>query len=228
MSLKFLALLFVSVCLVWVAGCSKHKAPSTDAEDNTFYSMYRDIYRAYNKIPLDSTNIQLKNYLARFPENTDAWAFYGNTLFRLGQDKDAALAYHKAIDGDNEKGIYYSGLGTVLNAENELDSSEKYLLKALALKDSSPYTTLNLSMLYLKQNNKEKSLAFADSTLHRAPSSAAVLAGLSFVYFALNEPQTGNEKYSLAVQNGLKDTAAFTNVLNGKMKIEDYYRINSN
>jgi len=227
MGLKFLPFPVICICMLLTIGCNRHKAPSTDVEDNHFYSIYRDIYRNYNKIPLDSTNRQLRDYLAEFPENSDAWAFYGYTWFRLDSDAQAVMAYRRAIAGDDQKAAYYAGLGTAFNVQNKLDSAEECLLKALALRDSSPYTTLNLSMLYLKRNDREGSLAFADSTFLRDRSSPLILAGLSFVYFALNQPEQGTEKYSLAVKNGLKDTTSFKDVLNGKMKIENYYRLNS-
>lgn len=212
---------------IMATSCGGRRAPSNDVEENRFYSAYRDIYRAYTNIPVDSTNRQLETYLKEFPENANAWAFYGNTCFRLGKDSEATLAYQKAIQVDDGKAYYYSALGTVFNAGNELDSAEKYLLKALALNDSSPFTFLNLSMLYLKRHDRGKSIAFADSSFFRNRSAPLILAGLSYIYFALSEPEKGNEMYGLAKQNGLKDTTRFDQVLRGEVKIDDYYRINS-
>lgn len=224
--MKSIAAIFICMdALLGITGCI-NKKPSTDPGENKFYSVYRDIYYSYKKIPVDSTRAKLEAYLSKFPENSDAWAFYGNVCFKTGDYEKARTAYLRAIREDKGKGTYYSSLGAVYGIEDKIDSAEKYLLKGVELKDSSGYTLLNLAMLYRHKNEPGKAIEYADAASLKNDSSALVCAGLSYVYYQLGEAQKSAALAQYARLFGLSDTAGLNNVLNGTSTIDDFYRKN--
>ena len=189
-------------------------------------SEYKAIYESYRKLPADSVEQKLNAFLKKYPDNYAGRSFYAWILFELGQLDSSLDAYKQLIALAPQKAEGSAGAGAVYNTLNQNDSAENYLLRAISLRDSSPYTFLNLSVLYMKKNESLKSFAFADSCLLKGDSVASILAGLSFVYHKQNEKAKSALFYSRAVKSGLKDTASFNKVLNGEMKIEDYYRKN--
>lgn len=206
-------------------GC-RPRSPSHENEENKYLKDYRDIYYSYKKIPIDSTKARLQSYLYEFPENADAWAFDGNVYFKTGDYPKARVAYLRAINADRSKGIYYSSLGTVYGAENQIDSAERYLLKGVEMRDSSGYTLLNLAMIYKHKDDLNMARRFANAASQHTDSSAIVCAGLSYVYSALGDTLMRNRMEESAKRFGLNDMTALDSVLNGTMKIEDFYRQN--
>lgn len=187
---------------------------------------YKAIYESYRKSPADSVEQKLNAFLKKYPDNYAGRSFYAWVLFELGQADSSLAAYKQLIALAPQKAEGYAGVGAIYNTLNQNDSAENYLFHAIALRDSSPYTFLNLSVLYMKKNEPLKSFAFADSCLLKGDSVASICAGLSFVYQKQNEKAKSAQFYDRAVQLGLKDTASFNKVLSGEMKIEDYYRKN--
>lgn len=216
-----LFIIFSSLC-----GCNNKPAATTDPQQNRYFRLYNEIYNQWGKVPADSTQQKLDAYLQEFPENADAQMLAGNLAY-WHADYEKAIAHNRAaIALQPGQAVYYSALGTVYNVQNRIDSAEKYLLKAVELKDSSLYTFLNISILYLKKQDKEKSFAFADSAYAKGNFSSAVCCGLSFVYHGWNDGEKSRDYFERAVAMGLKDTAAFKEVLAGKLKLEDFYRKN--
>lgn len=187
---------------------------------------YKSIYESYRNSPADSVRKKIESFLLKHPNNYSGRSFYAWFLFVVGKVDSSILEYKKSIVLLPQKAEGYAGAGAVYNTLNQNDSAENYLLLAIALRDSSPYTFLNLSMLYMKKNEPIKSFAFADSCLIKGDSLASICAGLSFVYQKQNEKAKSALFYNRAVHLGLKDTASFNKVLSGEMKIEDYYRKN--
>ncbi len=218
---------FFSLFLLLVLGsCQNESKPSTDPIDNSYFRIYNQIYTGWGKIPLDSTQQKLEAYLQEFPENADAQMLAGNVAYALKQDQKAINYYRNAINYYPSSAIYYSALGSVFSSLNQIDSAEKYLQKAISLNDSSAYTFLNASLLYLKKNEREKSLAFADSAYAAVNCSAIICSGLSFVFKEWNEEARSREFYTRAVGLGLKDTLALKQLLAGEIAPEDFYRTN--
>jgi Tfp pilus assembly protein PilF len=185
---------------------------------------YKLLYDAHQTTSLDSVKLRTEKFLHNYPDYLAGWNFYGWVLFELNQPDSAITAYKRAIQISTTDASGYAGAGAVYNTLNQNDSAETYLLKAVELHDSSAYTFLNLSMLYMKKNERAKSYAYADSSFLRGDSLAAVCAGLSFVYHQQNEEIKSHKMYKRAMGLGLKDTTLFNKVLNGEIKIEDYYR----
>ena len=191
---------FCIICfMLFFMGCKNERAPSTDPIENRYYSVYHQIYAQRDKISLDSTQQKLDAYLQEFPENSDAQMLAGNVAYSLKKDEKAINYYRNAISYQPNKAIYYSALGTVFTALGKVDSTEKYLTKAISLNDSSAYTFLNASLLYLRKNDKEKSLAFAESAFAAQNSSAIIYSGLSFVYKGWNNEAKSQELFTRAV-----------------------------
>jgi len=222
--MKYNFLLFIVFSVL--CGCNNKPAAATDPQQNRYFRLYNEIYNQWDKVPADSTQQKLDAYLQEFPENADAQMLAGNLAYWRA-DYEKAIAHNRAaIALQPGQAVYYSALGTVYNVQNKIDSAEKYLLKAVELKDSSLYTFLNISILYLKKQDKEKSFAFADSAYAKGSFSSAVCCGLSFVYHGWNDGEKSRDYFERAVAAGLKDTTAFKEVLAGKLKLEDFYRKN--
>ena len=218
---------FLLFIVIFVGGsCQNKGSVSTDPQRNRYFSAYNEIYSSWRKIPTDSTRQKLNIYLQEFPENADARMLAGNVAYSLADYPEAMLQYRKAIAQQPDRSIYYSALGCVFNIQDKVDSAEKYLMKAIELGDSSAYTFLGASLLYAKKGEKEQCFAFADSAYSGGHSLPEVCAGLCLVYYQWHEEKKGEELWRKAVVLGLKDTSAFRQVLNGKMKQADYYRIN--
>lgn len=213
--------------LLLCAGCrQKSDSPSTDPAQNPYYQLYKDIYMGRGQMPIDSTKLRLQQYLQQFPENADAWMLAGNTAYLEADYNLAITNYRHAIALQPGQSLYYSALGAVYNVKNEPDSAQKYLLKAVSLGDTSAYTYLNTALLYIKVNDKAKSLAWADSAaLRQAQSPSPVISGgISFIYYKWKEEENSEKWLEKAVQLGLKDTFAFRQVLSGNKQLEVYYR----
>ena len=216
----FVAALFFYACR------HKEQKPEQNIEYQ-HYLHYKDIYNAYGKAPSDTTQKQLEDFLKEFPADARAWTFYARFLYNQNKVDAALAAYRKAIENNPRYTESYSGAGAIFNTKDNNDSAAYYLNKAVELHDSSAYTFLNLSMLYMKLKEKEKSLAFADSAFVKQDSSAAVCAGLGFIYSELKEKNKSAQLVQMAKTYGLKDTASFVDVLNKKLRIEQYYRLNN-
>ena len=217
---------FTLSVLVLATACQNKNTPSTDPKENRYYRDYMEIYESCGTVSRDTTQQKLAAYLQEFPENAEAQMLAGN-IFYSSADYEKAIAHYKtAIHLQPQRAIFYSALGTVYNVQNEIDSAEKYLMQAIALNDSSANTFLNASFVCQKKNEKEKSFAFADSAFAKGNSSPIICSGLSFVFYKWNEQQKSQERFEQAVSLGLKDTSEFKEVLNGKIKLEDYYRTN--
>jgi len=220
---RIFAFLLLAITLL---GCRNKLTPSTDPQENRYYRLYKEIYDSWGKIPSDSIQKQLVDYLKEFPENADAQMLAGNLAYQIGDYQQAIGYYQKSISLNPDKVIFYSALGTAFNALNQTDSAEKYLIKAISLKDSSLYTFLNTSLVYLKKKDREKCFAYADSAYQRDKKSPVICSGLSFIYGQWKEPEKSKELFEEAVALGLKDTLAFNKVLMDSIKLEDYYRKN--
>lgn len=217
----------IYVCfLAGLLGCNKPRGASADPAQNRYYNNYSQIYNSLQTASYDSTQHKLNQYLSEFPENADAWMLAGNLAYAQPNYPLADTCYRRAIALQPGTAVFYSALGALFNTQQLPDSAEKYLLKAISLNDSSAYTYLNASLLYLKKQNKPKSLAFADSALAKQPSSPVICSGLSFVFYQWEEPAKGQKLFDEAVNLGLKDTLAFKDVLNGKAALQDYYQKN--
>ena len=220
--MKYSFLLFIVFSAL--CSCKNNTAVATDPQQNRYYRLYNEIYNQWGKESADSTQQKLDVYLQEFPENADAQMLAGNLAY-WHADYEKAIAHNRAaIALQPGQAVYYSALGTVYNVQDKIDSAEKYLLKAVALKDSSLYTFLNVSIVYLKKDDKEKSFAFADSAYAIGSFSPDVCSGLSFVYDRWNEETRSRQLFEHAIAVGLKDTSAFKDVLAGKLKLEDFYR----
>ncbi|HLP18908.1 MAG TPA: hypothetical protein VK174_01330 [Chitinophagales bacterium] len=208
-------------------GCrQKTDSPSTDPAQNPYYQLYNQIYINRGQVPADTTKIKLQQYLKQFPENADAWMLAGNEAYVQADFNLAIINYRYAIARQPGQSLYYSALGAVYNVQNEVDSAKKYLLKAISLGDTSAYTYLNTALLYIKVNDKAKSLAWADSTAARMTQtpSPVLSGGISFIYSKWGEEENSEKWFEKAVQLGLKDTFAFRQVLSGNKQLEVYYR----
>lgn len=210
----------------FLCGCQESKGPSKDPDENRFYSGYRNIYRSFGQVPLDSTKKQLSTYLDEFPENADAWAFLGSIYFQLEDFEAARRSYLKAVNLNHKKSSYLTSLGVTYNAMNLNDSSEHYLLKALTLQDSTSENYFHLALLYSKEADTAKGLLYADKALQKTNISLTHLSGLSLVYSKAGNQTKSEELFERSKQMGLKDTSGFRQVLNGEMKLETYYRKN--
>ncbi len=168
----------------------------------------------------------LDSFLLVYPTDSRAWAFYGRVKYDMNLPEDALVAYRNSIRFESLFSEGYLGLGSVFNVLNNYDSAEFYLNKALLLNDSSAYTYLNLSMLKMKKGEKANSFSLADSAYFYEDSSAVICSGLSYVYAQQKARQKSAEMFERAVSLRLKDTATFSQVLQGTVKIEDYYRKN--
>ncbi|HLP53168.1 MAG TPA: tetratricopeptide repeat protein [Chitinophagales bacterium] len=177
-------------------------------------------------MPLDSTLHRLQQYLKQFPENADAWMLAGNMAYLQADYTLAINNYRNAIARQPTQSLYYSALGAVYNVQNKPDSAQKYLEKAILLGDSSAYTYLNTALLYIKINNKTKSLAWADKAANNQKQipSPVISAGISFIYYKWKDEENSEKWLQKAMQLGLKDTFAFRQVLNGNKELEVYYR----
>lgn len=220
--------LFIFVLLLlWVQFSCRQKARQRLPDRKMLMATeYKAIYESYRNLPADSVEKKLNVFLKKYPDSYAGRSFYAWVFFELGQVDSSLNAYKQLIVLAPQKAEGYAGAGAIYNTLNQNDSAENYLLHAVALRDSSPYTFLNLSVLYMKKNEPLKSFAFADSSLLKGDSIASICAGLSFVYHKQNEKAKSELYYNRAVQLGLKDTASFNKVLRGEMKIEDYYRKN--
>lgn len=220
--------LLVAAMLVLASSCQNKNAASTDPAQNRYYSDYQTIYSGYGKIPAASTAQQLENYLNEFPENAEAWMLQGNIFYEAAHYPAAILSYRKALQLQPENAIFNSALGAVYTVQNNTDSAEKYLLKAVAVNDSSASAFLNLSLVYMKKQMPEKCFAFADSAYTKANSSVDVCAGLSFIYHQMQEEKRSSEMFQRTLALGLKDTIALRQLLEQKIRLEDFYRRKTN
>ncbi|MBL0310007.1 MAG: hypothetical protein IPP77_10095 [Bacteroidetes bacterium] len=206
--------------------CQNNTGPSKDPEENRFYSGYRNIYRSYGKVPLDSTKNQLNEYLHEFPESADGWGFLGSIQF-LEKDYDASrLSYHKAIKLNRWKSSFYSSLGTTYSALGMIDSSKTYFMNALALQDSTAENYFNLALLYSKEGDTRNSQLYADSALLKKDIPISNLLGLSLVYSKNGNAPISKELIERTIQMGFTDTLEFSKVLKEEMKLEEFYRNN--
>lgn len=217
---------FILVSIFILTGCRNRNTTSTDPIENRYYRLYNEIYTQFGKLPADSIQQRLSVYLQEFPENADAQMLAGNIAYELGAYDSAVLRYKSAVSLHPQQAVYSSALGTVYLAQNQTDSAEKYLLKALTLKDSLPSTLLNASILYSKKEDWAKSSAYAQAVANTPNLSPDIYCGLSFVYNEWIDKEKSRQFYEKAVTLGLKDTVAFKQVLNGTIKLEDFYRQN--
>ncbi|MFN8321233.1 MAG: hypothetical protein U0T74_01120 [Chitinophagales bacterium] len=223
----YLKTLIVLICLLLAAGsCKQRKPAAKPTKEQLHYLDYRKIFSAYKSAPLYYSKEMLDSFLLAYPTDSRAWAFYGRVKYDMNLPEEAMVAYRNSIRFDSLSSEGYLGLGSVFNVLNNYDSAEFYLNKALLLNDSSAYTYLNLSMLKMKQGQVAQSLALADSTFLREDSSAVICSGLSYVYDRLKLPAKSTEMFARAAALNLKDTASFREVMQGKLKLEDYYRKN--
>jgi tetratricopeptide (TPR) repeat protein len=216
---------FCFLLLCSLAACKSPEGPSTDPGQNRYFNNYNIIYKDWAIVPLDSTRQRLTIYLQEFPENAEAQMLMGNIWYAGGAYDTAAAFYRKAIALNPYHAVFHGALANVLMVQNQLDSADLQIVKALELKDSSAYTFLTAAMLNVKKQNKAKSLAFADSALTRAGSLPVIYSGLSYVYASLGEQEKSRQLFLRSASLGLKDTASFKEVLTGQRKPEDYYRI---
>lgn len=217
---------FLLFSIFILAGCRNKNTPSTDPIENRYYRLYNQIYSQLAKVPADSIQQKLSVYLQEFPENADAQMLAGNLAYQKGAYESAVFHYKNAFALHPQAANYSSALGTAYMVQGKTDSAEKYLLNALALKDSLPSTLLNTSILYLKKPNRAMGIAYAEATYHAGNLSPDICCGLSYVFHQWNEKERSRQFYAKAVTLGLKDTLAFNQVLNGTIKLEDYYRQN--
>lgn len=214
------------IFLTGLYGCEEQTGPSQDTEQNIFFSRYRDIYKAYGTIPLDSTRRQLQEYLSEYPENADAWAFLGSLNYLFEDYQNAKTDYQRAIQINKKNAAYYTALGTTYSALEMSDSAEFFLLKALSMQDTTAENYFHLSLLFSKKGDYEKSKSYADSTRRSKYITAVQLAGLSLVYSKAGDTTSSEELFISALQAGLKDSAGLRAVLRGEEKLETFYRRN--
>jgi tetratricopeptide (TPR) repeat protein len=102
-----------------------------------------------------------KQGLADDPSNHDLLWNLGWAYFKLEQYEKAAHYLHEAIDNGPVKHFYYAALGAALSAAKVYDAAELWLLRAIAVRDSS-LTRLQLALVYMKQD-----LAEAAEAVHK-------------------------------------------------------------
>lgn len=219
------ALLFL-LLLVSVTAC---KRKEKKGEDKVYlqYKQYEQIAKNYGLTPIDSTKLALDEYIKIFPTDARAHAFLGRLFYDLKQNDQALAAYQKAINLNPQMAEGYSGAGAIFGLLEQSDSAIYYLQEALAHRDSSAYTFMNLSLQYSKsQLNKNTALALVDSALQKTPT-APVYAGLSFVLKKLGDKERSESLFQQAKDAGLKDTIGFVDVLKGQQKLTDFYTKNN-
>ncbi len=218
-------LLVAALALLTACNNGKNNEAKNDKEYEK-YLEYKDIFNAYGTVPADTTRVKLEDFLQHFPENAPAWVFYARVMYDANNLPKSLQAYRNAIEKNPRYSAGYSGLGTLYRIMGQTDSAQYYLERAFTLKDSSAFTYVNLSAVYLLQNKNPLSLTYADTALLKADSSAAIVSGVSFIYAKAGKPQTSDSLFRLALSMGLRDSAGFCKVLSGETKLEDYYRNN--
>ena len=139
---------FTLSILAIATACQNKNTTSTDPKENRYYRDYMEIYERWGKVPIDSTQQKLAAYLQEFPENAEAQMLAGN-LFYSSADYEKAIAHYKtAIHLQPQRAIFYSALGTVYNVRNEIDSAEKYLMKAIAKAESAKAKLFSFSCFF--------------------------------------------------------------------------------
>lgn len=217
------------ICLfavVTIEGCGQKGGKPKMDKGKQQYVKYRQIFKEYSKVPLDSTIQRIDSFLLAFPQDARAWAFYGRVMYDAGKPEKSVVYYKNAIQFNPRFSEGYAGAGSVYYVLNQNDSAEYYLYKAEALNDSSAYTFLNLSMLCQLNGKSEKCKEYADKAYLYGDSSAAVCSGLSYVFSRQKDKTRSADMYKRAVQMGLTDTVGLNEVLQGKTPIQTFFRNN--
>jgi FkbM family methyltransferase len=146
----------------------------------------------------------------------------GEALFASGHKKDAAKAFLKVLDLDNDNATALHNLGVVYYQEGQYDCAENYINKAIVSKPDIPAYHCNLGNVLKAMGKKEHALLQYERALLLNPDFALAHNNLGTVLRELNKPQEAiaSLKKAIAIQADYAD--AYYNLGNVYREIKDH------
>lgn len=105
---------------------------------------------------------RIQRSIAVYPENSQYYNLLASAYQRADNDKNAILAYRRALSLNPRCTESLLGLGLIHKRRNELDWAIRYYLKAIGVDPSQPAAYNNLGTAYRAQGNLKKQLLVFD------------------------------------------------------------------
>lgn len=150
---------FILVLLTFSCGEDKH---TKDAEENTYYSEYMQIYNAYDSIGPAKTIESIDEYLTEFPNAQNAYIFKAwvlannNQVAKINDVFETALTYNSA-----NVAIYEYWAALLLNDSTHLEKAKSINEEGYKIDSQDIVLDNNLTWILLFENNANE--AFSNS-----------------------------------------------------------------
>lgn len=136
-------------------------------------------------------------------ENTNSQILflYGLTLEEADRHEEAINIMRKVIESDpvNSDALNFVAY-SMIESGKELDSAEKYILKALDAKPNDPYYLDTLGRLRFKQNRYDDAVNILEKATERAPNEIDLWDHLGDAYWVTGDAEKAKEAWTKALE----------------------------
>lgn len=160
--------------------------------------------------------LQLSKVLVQaHPDNSKAYAIYGDLLLQSNQTKEAKEAYKKAISLDKQAYGVQEQLVRVEFSENNMDAVINYGEKALELFPNQAWMNYMVGVAWLEKKNYIKAINCLKNTIMLAADDKSLLtqsySALGDAYHATGDRKSSDEAYEKAIATDPDNTYALNN-----------------
>lgn len=152
------------------------------AELPALHYLKADVYRA--EMNLEAAEIQLQKAMELDENYLPAYSAYAGILVERNQTDRAVEQYKKIVEKKQSASVY-TLLGTLEDARQNYDESEKHYRKALEIAPESPIAANNLAwnIAAYDRGNLDEALQLAQTIASRSPGNAGFSDTLGWIYF---------------------------------------------
>lgn len=121
----------------------------------------RNISKFYQQGDFQTAVSKLKVYLDAKPNDDLAWTILGNAYGNLNDDKNAEIAYNKALKLNPKRFEALTGMGVLQRKRKNYDAALSYYQKSLAINPNYAQAYTSMSVIALKQKKDKQALEYA-------------------------------------------------------------------
>lgn len=164
-------------------------------------------------IDLQNALKQIRNYLNKYPNISQAYVLMGEIYFLLGQLNESSKAYEKAIQLDPKNPLIYRYLSLVYEEAGQYQDAILLLLQALKFAPKNAEIWEELAELYVKTGNELDALPSFLEALNLDPENYHLLLTLGLLQVRLELPEEARQNLFKFLEFEPDNQAALTGLL---------------
>lgn len=184
---------------------------------------YMAIYQKYYQGQIEESALLLSEFIKKYPNNHNAWTFYGVVESQLMKDSIAEIAFNKALEINPNIKQALTGLGVIYRTQGKFDQAEQLYQKSLEIDPNFPEAYSSLVLIELNKINYEKAIEYGKKALELDNTNSVFAANLAVAYHFNSNLELRDEMFqkSKALGYDQLDVEIVEAVFEGRISLEE-------